>query len=352
MKKEIKLGILAILTIAVSIWGYKYLKGKNIFSNVKMVTTKFDEVSGLEIASPVQINGYKVGSVLDFEIDPTDVDNIVVSFDIEGDIELPKNTIAALKSSGVMGDRIIELEFTELCNGGDVCLKSGDELIGRTSGLLNSLIPSEEINRYLNQVGPGVDTILGRFNNIDENSSLGLTTKNLETSMNNLNNITLKIDRMLGSTMGSVNRTMNNLDAISSNLAANNQIINQLLNNLEIASKDFKNLKLSETIGSTNNTMKSANEAVVELKNMVLNTQTSIGQLESILKKMDSGEGTMAKLINDGQLYENLNSTSNNLNYLLQDLRLNPKRYINVSVFGNKKKSRAYELPENDPTQN
>ncbi len=352
MKKEIRLGILAILTVALSIWGYKFLLGKNVFSNTKVLTAKFSDVSGLEVASPVMVSGYIVGGVLSFNIDPENVRNVIVEFDVEGNIDLPANTMALLKNYGVMGDRVIELKFDQLCGDGVPCLENGMEVKGQSFGLLGSLIPKEEIDGYVQQIGPGIDTVLNKFNNIDEDSKMGATIQNLEQSMANLNSITMKIDRMLGNTMSSVNSTMKNLDAISANLASNNQIINQLLVNLETASKDFKNLQLSETIGSTNTTMKSANEAVVELKNLVSNTQTSITTLEDILKKVDSGEGSMSKLINNGDLYDNLNETSSNLNYLLQDLRLNPKRYINVSVFGNKKKSRPYEVPEDDPAQN
>jgi len=136
MKKEIKLGILTILTIAVSVWGFKYLLGKNVFSDVKTVNVKFDEVADLEVASPVKINGFKVGSVLDFDIDRDNVEKIVVTFDVEGDIPIPKNTMAVLKSVGVMGGRYIELEFDRLCDGSD-CLEDGDFVQGQTNGMLS-----------------------------------------------------------------------------------------------------------------------------------------------------------------------------------------------------------------------
>ena len=347
MKKEIRLGILAIVTVAVSIWGFKYLKGQNVFSNVKIIKVKFDEVASLEIASPVAVKGFKVGSVLDFDIDRDNVNNIVVTFDIEGDIPLPKNTIAVLKSAGVMGGRYIELEFGNLCNGSD-CLEDGEFIQGQTSGMLSSFMSESELDGYVSKLGSSMDTIIGRISNMDDTNPLNTTVRNLEAAMINMNEITVRINSMLSSTTQNVSKTMANLDRISANLADNNEMITQVLTNIAGITSEIKDSKLSNTIASANGTLASTDKTIQELKVLIENTQTTVNGLTDVVSKLGSGGGSMAKLLNDGELYDNLNSTSKNLDFFLQDLRLNPGRYVKVSVFGKKDKN-GYALPEDDP---
>ncbi len=347
MKKEIRLGILAILTIAVSIWGFKYLKGKNVFSNVKTIKVKFDEVASLEVASPVAVKGFKVGSVLDFDIDRNNVNNIVVTFDIEGDMPLPKNTIAVLKSAGVMGGRYIELEFTELCDGSD-CLEDGDFVNGLTSGMLSSFVSESELDSYVSRIGTSMDTVFNKLKNMDDDNPLNTTVRNLEEAMINMNKITIQINSMLGATTQNVARTMENLDRISANLADNNEMITQVLGNLAGITNDIKNSELSTTIASANGTIQNTDQTIQELKVLIENTQSTVNGLTDVVSKLGSGGGSIAKLLTDGELYDNLNSTSKNLDFFLQDLRLNPNRYVKVSVFG-KKDKRGYTLPEDDP---
>lgn len=348
MRKEIKLGLLAIVTIAVSIWGFKYLKGKNVFSNVKVVKVKFDEVANLEIASPVAIRGFKVGSVLDIEIDRQNVENIIVTFDIEGDVEIPKNVVAELKNESIMGGRYIELKFDNLCTGNGDCLENGDIVKGNTYGMLGSMISTNELDGYVSRFGTSVDTIMGKLGNMDDQNPLNKTIMNLEASMENLNEITEKINKMLSSTTANVGRTMENLDKISKNLADNNSMITGVLSNLEQVTNDIKKAQLGNTVASANSAIATTTEAISDIKALVNNTKSSIDGLNDLITKMDEGDGSMASLINDNALYDNLNSTTKNLDFLLQDLRLNPKRYVKVSVFGKKDKE-PYTLPDDDP---
>lgn len=347
MKKEIKLGILTILTIAISIWGFKYLKGKNVFSDVKIIKVKFDEVSSLEIAAPVAVKGFKVGSVLDFDIDRENVNNIVVTFDIEGDIPFPKNTVAVLKSEGVMGGRYIELVFSDLCDGSD-CLQNGDIINGQTTGMLSSFVSDSELDGYVSKLGSSMDTIIGRLSDMDDNNPLNTTVRNLEEAMINMNHITVKINSMLGATTQNVSRTMENLDRISKNLADNNDMINQVLGNLAGITKEIKESEISGTIASANGTLQNTDQTIQELKLLIENTQSTVNGLTDVVSKLGSGGGSISKLLNDGELYDNLSSTTKNLDFFLQDLRLNPDRYVKVSVFGKKNKS-GYVLPDDDP---
>jgi len=184
-----------------------------------------------------------------------------------------------------------------------------------------------------------------------EDNPLNTTMKNLEETMENMNRITIRVNSMLNSTSQNISSTMANLERISSNLADNNQTINNVLGNLESISSEIKGAGLSTTIASANGTIQSTDKTMQELKVLIENTQSTVNGLTEVVSKLGSGGGSIAKLLNDGELYDNLTSTSKNLDFFLQDLRLNPTRYVKVSVFGKKDKG-GYTLPDNDPANN
>jgi len=345
MKREIKLGILTIVTIALAIWGYQFIKGKNIFGNSISLITKFSEVNELEVASPVMVNGFKVGSVLDIEIDPKNVDYLIVSFDLEGDIRLPKNTKAILKSTNVLGGRFIELEFDNMC--ADQCLEDGDELQSEVRSLIGSMVSEDEIDLYVSKLGGGMDTVFSKLSKADPNTPIGSTMINLEETMENMNELTKRINGLISSTSTNLSGTLENLNHISSNLASNNVMINELLSNFNKVSEELGSIELKSTIEKSNSTIDNTNEAIDDLKGLLSETKTTVDGATTLMNKLNSEDGSVGKLLTEKELYDNLNNSTRNLDLLLQDIRLHPKRYIKLSVFG--KKERAYEYPDGDP---
>lgn len=134
---------------------------------------------------------------------------------------------------------------------------------------------------------------------------------------------------------------------ITNSLAKSNQKIEGLLANLDKITADLAKSNLSNTVLKTNETLDASKVAITELKSTLETTGKTMSDLSQVLKKLDSGDGSVAKLMNDKKLYQNIESTTKNLDLLLQDLRLNPKRYAHFSVFG--KKQKEYTLPQNDP---
>ena len=121
------------------------------------------------------------------------------------------------------------------------------------------------------------------------------------------------------------------------------------MTNLDKITGDIAKSNLTNTLGKTNETLDASKVAITELKTTLSNASTTMKDLSAVLSKVEKGDGTFAKLMNDKNLYNNLESTTKNLNLLLQDLRLNPKRYAHFSVFG--KKQKEFTLPENDPAE-
>ena len=144
MTKEIRIGALAVIAIIGLIWGYKFVKGENLFSKSTVLTTKFDDVTLLSVSSPVFIRGLKVGTVTDIRLDESDLTKMIVEFAIEGNFKMPKSAVVSMKSEGLVGGNVLAIDFDKLCSGPD-CVQEGDELKSKTMGILSSLLGEDEI---------------------------------------------------------------------------------------------------------------------------------------------------------------------------------------------------------------
>ena len=186
MKNEVKIGLLGLVSLLILIYGYKYLKGEDILNKTKTIYVKYADVDLLEASNPVLVNGFKVGSVFDVDIDPEDANLVLVTLDVRNDIRLPINTKAILVSSGLLGDKSITLEFDHLCN--DNCLPNESTIEGETRGMLSSMMGSpDEVNAYLDQIKEGIDGDDGLQASIIE----------IQSTITNLNSITEQINALL-----------------------------------------------------------------------------------------------------------------------------------------------------------
>jgi phospholipid/cholesterol/gamma-HCH transport system substrate-binding protein len=350
MKREIRIGALAILVTAFAIWGYKFVKGKNLFKAVTTYNAIFDNVEQLTVASPVLINGYKVGAVSRIVLNPENVKSIIVSFQVEGKMPLPKNTNAVLINDGLVGGKIMSLEFEELCSG-DNCAKSGDYFIGVNRGFIESLVGKDNLGNYSSTLKSSaveiLDTLNTRIKNAGEDEPLANTFKNLSITIENLAGLTASLNTIMSQSSKNLSQSFANLNAITKNISDNNEQITGLLTNLNSVTTQLKDANLGQTVNKSNKALDQTSEMISELKSTLDTANETFGQLNKVFVKMDEGEGTLSKLLNDKELYSNLELTSKNLSLLLQDMRLNPKRYLSVSVFG--KKGKEYVVPEDDP---
>ncbi len=340
MKKETKIGILAVLALVGFIWGYKFLKGQNLFSSAQVFYAVYSNVDNLPTSSPVLINGLEVGMVTKQYLDENHPDRIIIEFDVLKEIQVPKNTVAVMQTTSFMGGKSINLLFKGVCS--DDCAQSGDTLASGTAGLLETMLPPELVKDYVvvlrENVGGLMDSVGVRLQGDD--TQAGRTLNDLSETIKNLKAITGKVDILVDGVSRGLIGTSNNLNNVSNNLKENNEQITAILSNANAITEDLRKAELGKTVDGANSALVSLQESLDEVKKAALS-------LESIMAKINNGDGTMGKLIQDPTLYTNLERTSKNLDLLLQDLRLNPKRYVNVSVFG--KKQKEYNLPEDDP---
>ncbi|RZK82556.1 MAG: MCE family protein [Pedobacter sp.] len=305
---ETKVGILAAFSIALLIIGYNFLKGNAIFSSETVLYAKYSHVDGLSVSKPVLINGFQIGRVDKLQLQPDG--SIVATLKIKGKYDIPKNSIAKLESTDLLGSKAIVMA---LGTGGDYAV-DGDTLNANVAkGLMETVEPvqkkAELIIAKMDSILTSVNTILNpNFQkNVDKSfNSIASTLSSLEATSK-------KVDNLVGSEGSRISAILANVEAISNNLKQNNQKINGILNNINT---------ITDQVAASN------------FKQTVDNANKAMADLQTVVAKINNGQGTLGMLVNDTKMYDNLNNASKNLDNLIIDLKENPKRYVHFSVFG------------------
>jgi phospholipid/cholesterol/gamma-HCH transport system substrate-binding protein len=311
ISNEIKIGLMAIVAIALLIFGYNYLKGKNLLEDSRTFYSVYDQVEGLNASSAVTINGLQVGSVS--KIDIREDAKLVVTMNIKNDYPFSKSSVAEIYGGDLIGGKSVAIvpNFKD-----KTMAEPGDTLKGKIEVGLLELV-NDQLSPLQKKIEDGVssvDTLLNSINYIMD-----------EKTNNSLKNSILKFN--------------NTIDQLSST----SEEINKLI---KTNSDEFTNTmnNLSEMSGKFNSISDSLSK--IEFNKIVKDLETSLAQVKSITSKIDRGEGSLGKLINDENMYTNLENATKQMEELLQDMKLNPKRYVHFSVFG--KKNREYQEAEDN----
>lgn len=303
LTKETKIGIIAVITFALLIWGFNFLKGKNIIVTSNYYFAVYDHIDGLEEASPVMLSGFKIGVVETIKFHKQQRDKLVVRFSVDKDIKLPVNTIAVIEPATIIAGKIINLKFSESTQ----FHSKGDTLIGEVKpGLESQLIP---IKDKAEQLISSLDSVLSIF---DAERRQGL-----KNSLDNIENITGDLSGLVAEEKQKLAKILTNFESISNNLKNNNEKISTVLANFS---------SISDSLAQAN------------IKTTVLNANKTLAELGDIAGKINNGEGTVGLLINNDSLYVNLNQLAADLDKLVIDLNENPKKYVHFSLFGKKDK--------------
>ncbi len=313
---EVRIGLLGVIAIVIFILGYNFLKGKGIFANKRTVTAVYSDVGGLKPANRISLNGFDVGTVNDIYVTDGDINKgITVEMAIDNDIKIPKNSKAYIVSDGLLGTKAIKLE---LGNSTEYLAGAGTILGDIEYGLFDKV--GAELDPILNDLKgtlSSLDTAVSGIKNIlnpTAQQQLKGTIAKLDRTMTEFSGLAAS----LGQQKKKINKVMTNLDGFSTNLNKNNGTINRTLSNLETTTQNFSKIKLEQTVTKLN---------------------TTLSSLQSTLGKVNSNEGSIGLLMNDDKLYKNLRNTSETLNNLLYDLSARPYRYVNLNLFGGKKKA-------------
>ena len=348
MSYEMRIGLLAAITIAVTVWGYKFMKGKNLLTASNTYYVEYHNVDELTATSPVLIRGLRVGTVAIVELS-SDLQSVTATLDIDRGIILAKGTEALVVSTSIMGGKAVVLKTPGPCEGDD-CHTPGDYLPGRVQGLFESLLGDSDIDEYVEKAKEGLHEVFGSLTDSltspEAASEIAKSFRDIQMILANIEGITRQLNNSMGDYDKRIISTLENVDAFTGMLAENNEEISGTLSNLRKLTDDLSEADMGNKLSGI---MTSAEDAVGSLDATMAKADSALIQINILLADMNSGNGTMGKLLKDEELYNNLNSTAHDLDLLLQDFRLNPKRYVNVSVFG--KKQKDYAIPEDDPSR-
>lgn len=308
ISRELKIGLMAILAIVLFIFGYNFLKGKNLLEKSRTFYAVYDQVEGLNKSSAVTISGLQVGTVIDIKI--REDAKLVVQMNIRNDYQFSKSSVAEIYGGDLIGGKSIKIE-PDFAN--KTMAQPGDTLQGKIELGLMDLV-NDKLSPLQQKIEDGVssvDTLLNSINyvmNDDAKKSLRNSIIKFNTTIDHLNSTASQIDNLL---------------------TKNSKKFDNSFTNISEMSEKFN--KIADTLSK------------VEFNKIVNDLENSLAQFSAIAEKINSGDGSLSMLINDKKMYNNLEGATRQLEELLQDMKLNPKRYVHFSVFG--KKNREYQGP-------
>lgn len=308
IRNETKVGVLAAFAIALLIIGYNFLKGNSIFSSETVLYARYTQVDGLGVSKPVLINGFQIGRVDKLELKPDG--SIIATLKIKDEYKIPKNTLARLESTDLLGGKAIVLVLgnsKEYAEDGFMLNANVEK------SLMESVQPvqkkAELIITKMDSILTSVNSILNP--NFQKNVDRSFTS--IAATLSSLEATSKKVDGLVGSESSKLSNILSNVEQITVNFKNNGAKIDAILANLNTVTDKAAALNFKETV-------ENANKAIADLQGMVTDVK--------------NGKGSLGQLINDNRMYENLNNASKNLDNLLIDLKANPKRYVHFSVFG------------------
>ncbi len=295
--------------------GFSFLKSTPIFDNSKTFYAVYPNVGGLQSGTSVSINGFSVGKVNDIKF-LDDQGNLLVTFTVGNDFKFSKSSLVELYDTGIIGGKGLQIKPIFDATG---IAQSGDTLQTETRPGITDLAQQKltPLVRKFESAISDADSVLINVNSVLDTR----TKKELKEVISGLNVL-----------LTSLNGSANSLNSI---LVGNKEKLDNSFKNFDVLTTNFA--KLSDSLNSAG------------IGRTLANLESTMASLNQVTQKIENGDGTLGLLMNDKELYSNLNSSSKELELLLQDFRLNPKRYVNVSVFG--KKQKDYTVPEDDPAQ-
>lgn len=313
IKREVKLALTAIAAVIILIWGINFLKAKALFDRNNVYYGIYDQVDGLKISSSVVYRGYNVGQVTSIRFIGERFDRILVQFTVGKKLEIPANSIAAIRNADLMGSKSIGI----IPGDAMAYAQSGDTLQTQLElGLMQQVNEQlQPLKKKVDNILSSLDTVLGVVQSIFNSETKGNIEKSLQSVTNTLGNVehaSGSLDDLISGQSSRIASILENLNSITANLEKNNSNISRGLDNITVISDSLRAANLNKTIYRLNGVL---------------------SQLDSVIGKVNRGKGTLGEVINDDDLYYNLTSVSDNLNKLLTDFRNNPKKFIRLSVF-------------------
>jgi phospholipid/cholesterol/gamma-HCH transport system substrate-binding protein len=309
---ETKVGLMAVIALAGLILGFNFLKGSSLFQQSKKLYALFNNVDGMEVSNAVQIDGLTIGNIS--AITETDADlsrGILVTITLKKEVHIPRNSIATLNPGLLISPTVVIArgDATDYLQSGDTLqTKQKPNIIAQVQQNIDPIVA--KLNGTLTSLDSLIEVIGGMFD--------PRTKNNFSAILANLAGSTGEMHKLLTNQTGYLVQSLKNLDDFTGNLAKDNDHITHTLDNMDKTTSGLASAKIPETVENLNNTL---------------------GDLRTAINHINSTNGSLGLLINDKRLYQNMEATTRSLNTLLDDFRVHPKRYVNISVFGKKDKT-------------
>lgn len=308
ISNETKVGALTAIAITVLILGFNFLKGRNLTERNEKIFSIFPDIKGLQVSNAVIIKGLQVGKIAEMHETDNNLSGIIVGITLTKNINIPKNSLAVINSD-LLGSSSLEIRMGSASD----YVKKGDTLqstekLGIMTQVTNSLNPAlTNINETLNSL----DILIKQLSSTLDTKTQG----NLQGTIASLANTTRELEKLIAAQSAVVGKTINNVEVITGTFAKNSGKFDTTISNLAKTSDNLAHADIAQTMESVN---------------------TTVNKLQQLLTTKN---GSLGLLLNDRQLYDEIRMTNRSLTTLLDDVRVNPKRYVNVSVFGKKNKS-------------
>lgn len=325
ISRDIRIGAFGIVTLALFIIGINYIKGKDIFQKHRTFYAIYDATSGIQDAAPVSINGLNIGKVTDIDFLNKNSSKILLELTIYNQVFIPSNSVARIFSLDLLGTKNVEIVLGD----SKTQAQSGDTLM---SGIQMSL--SEEVNRQVAPIKEKAENLLSSLDtmvtvlhsvfNTETRRSINASFISIRNTLTNLESTSYNLDTLVYGQRKRLERIMFNIEEITGNFRENEKNISAILTNFSA---------ISDTLARAN------------IANTITNVNSVLSKVDAITTKINNGEGSIGLLVNDQALYDNLNKSASQLNALIEDMKINPYRYVNFSVFPPGKKRMEYSEP-------
>ena len=324
ISNETKIGALTVVAVVFLILGFNFLKGKSVLKTGFFLYAKFSDLKKLASSNAVYANGLQIGTVYSTTSEDPSLRDLVVEIKLNDEYNIPVNSVATIQSNP-LGAPVLDIQLGSSTN----FFKTGDtirsaESSGPLGAISNKLGPlSDQLTNTLITL----DSLMRNFNSLLDTNTKGNfrnVISNLNDATSHITESTISLQKLLNLQTGALAQSLQNVNEFTANLAKNNAKIDSTLTYLQTTTK---NLSQADIDGLINGFKQSADS------------------LSSIINRINSTDGSIGALINDKSLYNNLNNITRSLNVLIDDLRVHPKRYVNISVFGKKDKGNYLENP-------
>ena len=300
---EIKIAIFALVGLFLLVWGINFLRGIDIFKKQYSYYVIFENTSGLMPAHLVTINGMNVGNVDDIKLMPELSNRVLVTINVNKGVHIPLNSVIRIATPNLLSSPQIEILFSDE----QKYIQKGDTVWGTIApGMLDGL-------NGLGDVVSNVDTIMIAAKNLMTSDAMD----SLKSAIADFHSITQNIDNILKDNAPNINVAVSDLQSFASMLKQNNDKITNIIGKISTVSDNL---------------------AEAEIKQAIDSLSMVVGRVHAFVDNMNDGKGTLGQLVVNDSLYISLNNSLISLDRLLEDLKANPKKYINVTVFGRREK--------------